>query len=100
MLEHDFAKVQILYREFEAGLSMGGTRKSRSDYREHCAELARNGICVTPELMMKGCKHCRKVEKDPKVKFQYCDRCLKVCYCSKECQKANWIDHKLACKKD
>ena len=49
----------------------------------------------------KQCLHCWVSMLDmPEAKFKYCSRCRKVCYCSKECQQANWKDHKLVCKRN
>ena len=30
-------------------------------------------------------------------KFRYCSGCRAVCYCSKECQEAHWVDHRIVC---
>lgn len=42
------------------------------------------------------CFHCKKLGCYSKGK---CSGCLLSYYCSKECQKANWSDHKLFCHK-
>jgi len=34
---------------------------------------------------------------DTIIKFQYCGGCRAICYCSKECQTADWEDHRLIC---
>ena len=47
----------------------------------------RAGICDI------NCLNCgRKEELDEK--FKKCGKCEDVCYCSKECQKAHWKEHK------
>jgi hypothetical protein len=39
------------------------------------------------------CFQCQKSTE----KLSYCGKCRAVAYCSKECQKASWKTHKLAC---
>jgi hypothetical protein len=40
-----------------------------------------------------GCKTCLK-----KTKLLRCTKCKKVSYCSKQCQSADWKNHKVDCK--
>lgn len=42
-----------------------------------------------------GCNICYKDENSAKLK--YCSRCRMVKYCSAECQKKDWRDHKKVC---
>ena len=42
------------------------------------------------------CYYCR--ERFPIEKLSSCGRCKQACYCSKECQKADWKSHKKLCK--
>ena len=79
--------------------SHGDTQKSRSHLANWSEGINRRyGVQVDPEWRKKSCLMCMKDEK-PDAKFQYCAKCRSVCYCSKECQKAHWRDHKLACSK-
>lgn len=39
------------------------------------------------------CSNCGKVGKG----YGRCGRCLKVAYCSKECQEKDWQNHKTKC---
>jgi len=41
------------------------------------------------------CRSCYK--EDLKTKLFQCSRCKQVSYCSKECQKADWPNHKRSC---
>jgi hypothetical protein len=40
------------------------------------------------------CGACKKVPQNPK----RCGRCRSIVYCSDECQRSNWPQHKLLCK--
>jgi hypothetical protein len=41
----------------------------------------------------KCCSYCKKSD----TKLKVCSRCKAVYYCSKECQKASWLNHKKEC---
>jgi hypothetical protein len=43
----------------------------------------------------KCCGACKKVPQIPK----RCSRCRSIVYCSVECQRSNWPQHKLLCKR-
>lgn len=43
------------------------------------------------------CNNCKK-EEAIKNNYKQCSRCKKVRYCSVECQKQDWKEHKLNCK--
>jgi len=47
----------------------------------------------------KSCEKCGfdRFDPTPGVKLEYCGGCRRVCYCSKECQNADWEDHRLIC---
>ena len=40
------------------------------------------------------CTYCKKAKHDD---LKKCSQCRKVSYCSKQCQKNHWSEHKLAC---
>jgi hypothetical protein len=44
--------------------------------------------------LLKECGHCKKPNC-----IQKCSRCKKVYYCTKECQKSHWTEHKKVCIK-
>ena len=46
-------------------------------------------------LMDIMCARCGSIEDLEK--FKKCGRCENVCYCSRECQKAHWKEHKKEC---
>lgn len=43
---------------------------------------------------------CAKCNKNPELKksFDRCSACKQVSYCSRDCQKADWKEHKVVCK--
>lgn len=43
------------------------------------------------------CRYCKTSTMNVKRDFKRCSRCKKATYCSVECQKSDWNDHKLAC---
>lgn len=43
------------------------------------------------------CHGCDKEEPDTKA-FQKCSKCMRVAYCSRECQKTDWPTHKHSCR--
>ena len=59
-----------------------------------------NGIQAIPtkRSTLSECGQCKSVEAGVGV-YKACSRCKKVYYCSVECQKLNWSEHKLSCKK-
>lgn len=58
-----------------------------------------NGVAEAKDnLKLLSCDHCGKVEKSFH-EFKTCQRCNKVEYCSKACQKQAWKLHKKTCGK-
>jgi hypothetical protein len=43
------------------------------------------------------CHHCGKTPA-PGTKLQACGRCKQGCYCNRDCQAADWPEHKAVCK--
>lgn len=41
---------------------------------------------------------CNNFEESHGTRFKSCSGCRAACYCSAECQKAHWKEHKLLCK--
>jgi hypothetical protein len=46
-----------------------------------------------------SCKNCKKYEIFQFSKFKLCSNCKNTFYCCFECQKINWEEHKINCKK-
>ena len=78
-------------------------RTTSDDQRSECFENPFSTL-----HLMKQCGWCMKgefiknhfpgvEEEDEGKKHTYCKDCLQVCYCSKECQVADWPDHKHFC---
>ncbi len=58
---------------------------------EEVKNITKMGICCNPQCNISG----GRVERS---KTMYCDGCLRVTYCSRECQKADWSWHKSNCE--
>lgn len=58
---------------------------------EEVRSLPRMGICSNPNCTLPD----RKAKRS---EMFYCGRCRFICYCSTECQKADWSCHKKVCK--
>jgi len=50
------------------------------------------------EKSKKKCDYCKKKADEVK-KLKKCATCLKTRYCSQECQRADWKNHKNVCSK-
>ncbi|KAI9141644.1 hypothetical protein BKA69DRAFT_386027 [Paraphysoderma sedebokerense] len=48
---------------------------------------------------MIGCAKCGKPKCDNGKSLKSCSRCLMTMYCSRDCQKNHWREHKKDCKK-
>eukprot|EP00984_Skeletonema_dohrnii_P007850 scaffold2899_cov85-Skeletonema_dohrnii-CCMP3373.AAC.6 len=59
---------------------------------EEVKSITKMGRCYNPECPIP----CGFVERS---KTFYCSRCRGVTYCSRECQKADWTEHKQCCDK-
>jgi hypothetical protein len=60
--------------------------------------LARKSDVPAPMKVKYFCIFCGKADKIQGVMLSKCSACEQVYYCSKECQRADWKDHKGACK--
>jgi tetratricopeptide (TPR) repeat protein len=63
-----------------------------------CIDLPRElRDAIDPEASRCKCAQCDKVETDD-VRFDRCSRCKVAKYCSRECQRQHFREHKHACK--
>ena len=102
--------IHILTRKFKNGEPCGDTLKAILDGRDGSPNIELyivnrlNGIARLAEAMdstefearlVSGrCSYC---SVNPDVALSSCARCQFVFYCSRECQKADWVKHKLVC---
>ncbi|KAL2075114.1 hypothetical protein VTL71DRAFT_56 [Oculimacula yallundae] len=50
------------------------------------------------ETKVAMCRKCQKTKGVDVAKLLKCSKCLVTCYCSVECQRADWKQHKRTCK--
>lgn len=55
-------------------------------------------VLVPHDELMKGCGACGKWEEVGKTRFLKCGKCKRKYYCSVDCQKDDWKEHKKLCK--
>ena len=60
---------------------------------EEVKHITKLGICCNPQCSIPG----RVLERS---KTKYCSRCRNITYCSRECQIADWTEHKPHCDID
>jgi hypothetical protein len=54
-----------------------------------------DNIICQPSRKATGCNNCLK--KESECKLLLCAKCKEIMYCSKDCQRADWPDHKPQC---
>ena len=81
----------------EFGLK-AGYKKAFADYHEIHGR-SREAVPETSRPTT-NCQKCKKREPNRNTgHFKCCGRCKHVFYCSRECQKGDWPEHKLTCKR-
>lgn len=55
-------------------------------------------VLVPKEELIKSCGTCGIWEEVDELRFFRCSKCKSKYYCSKECQKDDWSEHKRLCK--
>jgi len=100
---HDFEDVHIKKIPYFS-IPQKPSCKAQSTKRKELSKT--NNILELPKRPFdaKECAKCQYfgamnvADSDNLPKMRYCGKCKKVCYCSKECQEADWKDHKVVCK--
>ncbi|CZR53953.1 uncharacterized protein PAC_03836 [Phialocephala subalpina] len=75
--------------------------KDLANALETCMETAGEWTTLYDALKKKSgpkCTKCKQPPKDDTGKLQLCGGCKKAQYCSRDCQKAGWKEHKIICK--
>ena len=99
--DHDFENVvTIVNDDFVLDIATDKVRSTNSKQAfMHLSAAKARGECPIFDFgNHKECRHCGLAEGPSTVKMKHCKRCRKVSYCGKECQDANWGDHKLECQ--
>ena len=52
---------------------------------------------VTRQTTLKACERCSKTKVSTGKSLRRCSRCMRVHYCSVECQTKDWARHKTSC---
>ena len=60
------------------------------------AEAEILGRYIDEDAPTKACNQCGATD----IKLNLCSRCKRAWYCSPECQRAAWLNHKADCRKD
>jgi len=109
-LKHDIEGLRYDYRG--SGYSPRFTDQQRSERTKNLRQAASESrdeffrsLCLLHDpFLVKGCEYCLDQdflflgdEDKQKRKYLYCRDCREICYCSKECQVADWPNHRLLC---
>ena len=65
--------------------------------RETSTPAQRQSEKAANDPMTKVCAGCQKSQSDISEPLKRCAKCQTQCYCSRECQKADWKTHKKVC---
>ena len=91
------------YRQFRANKALSQEYDGKICNRCGILEIMENLEAFQPDEKPKKFKFKNKIYKSDarkakSGKFLYCGKCKTISYCSKECQKTDWKDHKALCK--
>lgn len=93
----DFQNVQTLVRN-QFSLSASQLKERRFLDTVPKNELQRTNTGENIGKVKYACMCCQKDGNMNGVRLQKCMACMQVSYCSKECQRSDWKNHKKACK--
>uniref|UniRef100_A0A8H8CIC0 MYND-type domain-containing protein n=1 Tax=Psilocybe cubensis TaxID=181762 RepID=A0A8H8CIC0_PSICU len=74
---------------------------TQTDQQRLVCPTSGQGTSQFPNVTRKDlsqCQWCYKSRQEPGVILSNCGGCKRAWYCSKECQKAAWPTHKIACR--
>lgn len=63
-------------------------------------DAIQKGMREYMEISVDGCNRCGKEKQDSGKSLLNCAKCRKTKYCSAECQKTDWKEHKKSCGKN
>ena len=91
------------YRQFLANKALSLEYDGKICSKCGILEIMENYEAFQPDEKPKKSKSKNKIYKSDareakSGKFLYCGKCKTISYCSKECQKTDWKDHKALCK--
>ena len=55
-------------------------------------------VCRLEKRPWEECSGCGRGPSADAAQFQRCGKCMRVSYCSRECQKSHWKTHKMECR--
>ena len=104
--DHDFPNAVTKIDYEDLGLEMPSRAEQSANTKIFNADLL--AASVSGDLFglsehglldkSKYCNRCEAGQMPGDEKMRFCKRCRLVCYCSKECQSSDWVDHKLVCR--
>ena len=101
---HDFRSVNTFVREDNEPGAPSDKEQSAKTKKVHDLLLAAEAqgdryYALEPGSDLGKCCHrCRYGQLPNGKKMKFCVKCRIVCYCSKQCQLADWEDHQLVCR--
>jgi len=107
-LKEDFQRKNINERDLSEirmnKIKIQATGKKRSEYtsdvkRQYPDQIPMFNLCRNdPQFYThyKACYRCSSLESVT-TKFKFCGRCKEACYCSTECQRLHWKEHRITC---